>query len=524
MKLRGIQAKVIKSSDALLLSRRQILKASVAVGAFAMGAPIPSFSAVKKGGRLVIGTTGGSAGDSLDPTKLTSVGHGMIGYTLGNGLTEIEAGGELVGELAESWEASADARTWRFNLRQGVTFHNGKPMTSADVIYSINLHRGEDSTSGAKGLLGNIIDISADGPNTMVVSLSSGNADLPFLIGDFHLLIVPDGTTDFSKGVFTGPYILQEFVPGERLVAKRNPNYWKADRAHADEVEILIIDDTTSRISALMSGEVHIAGRVDPQSAGLINSTPGVHVENHPAAGHRPLLMQADKLPFNSNDLRLAVKYSLNREEILDKVMAGFGSIGNDHPIPPFDPFHASDIPQRQYDPDKARFHLKQSGFTGTLELHTSNTTFGGAEAMAALFQQSAKAGGLDVKIIREPADGFWGRVWMKYPFVSGAWGGRPTADIMLTTAYSSTAKWNDTAWRRPAFDQMLEQARAETDQDKRRVLYHDMQLMIHKDGGAAIPFFVNNVDGVRDEIGGFYPAGSFELSGMRVAERVWFA
>ena len=90
MKLRGIQAKVIKSSDALLLSRRQILKASVAVGAFAMGAPIPSFSAVKKGGRLVIGTTGGSAGDSLDPTKLTSVGHGMIGYTLGNGLTEIE--------------------------------------------------------------------------------------------------------------------------------------------------------------------------------------------------------------------------------------------------------------------------------------------------------------------------------------------------------------------------------------------------------------------------------------------------
>ena len=94
----------------------------------------------------------------------------------------------------------------------------------------------------------------------------------------------------------------------------------------------------------------------------------------------------------------------------------------------------------------------------------------------------------------------------------------------MLTTAYSSAAKWNDTAWRRPAFDQLLEQARAETDQDKRRVLYHDMQLMIHEDGGAAIPFFVNNVDGVRDEVKGFYPAGSFELSGMRVAERVWLA
>jgi ABC-type transport system substrate-binding protein len=102
-----------------------------------------------------------------------------------------------------------------------------------------------------------------------------------------------------------------------KLVAVTNPNYWKADRAHVDEVEVLIIGDLTSRISALMTGEVHVAGRVDPQSAGLINSTPGVHVENHPAAGHRPLLMQADRPSFDRLDLRLAVKYALNREEIL---------------------------------------------------------------------------------------------------------------------------------------------------------------------------------------------------------------
>ena len=298
-----LQAKVAKGD----MSRREFLSRVSAMGLGAMAPGLymqGAMAAPKKGGTLRQALTGGASSDSLDPA--TFMDSYMINVGMGqlrNNLTEIDENNQLVPELAESWESS-DAKTWVFNLRQGVTFHNGKPMTSADVIYSINLHRGEDSTSGAKGLLGNIIDISADGPNTMVVSLSSGNADLPFLIGDFHLLIVPDGTTDFSKGVFTGPYILQEFVPGERLVAKRNPNYWKADRAHADEVEILIIDDTTSRISALMSGEVHIAGRVDPQSAGLINSTPGVHVENHPAAGHRPLLMQADKLPFGRVSLR----------------------------------------------------------------------------------------------------------------------------------------------------------------------------------------------------------------------------
>lgn len=502
--------------------RRTFLKSTAAAGLLTLGLPQMAAAAPQSGGRLVLGTTGGGAGDSLDPTKLTSVGHGVIGYTLANGLTEIEKDGELVGELAESWESSDDATKWKFNLRKGVTFHDGREMTSADVVYSINLHRGEDSASGAKGLLAPITDLSADGPHAITVTLASGNADLPYLMGDFHLLILPDGTTDFSAGMFTGPYMLQEFVPGEKLVTVKNPNYWKSDRAHVDEVEILFIDDTTSRISALITGEVHVAGRVDPQSAALIASAPGVGIENHPAAGHRPLLMQADSPPFDNADLRLAVKYSLNREEILDKVMAGFGSLANDHPIPPFDPFHAADIPQRAYDPDKAAHHLKKSGFDGTLELHTSNVTFAGAEAMAALFQQTAARGGLKVEIIREPSDGFWSNVWMKKPFISGSWGGRPTADIMLSTAYASDAKWNDTAWRREDFDKKLAMARAETDFDKRKAIYHDLQVMIHEDGGAAIPFFTNNVDGVRDEVQGYYPAGSFEMSGMRIAERVW--
>lgn len=503
------------------LDRRTFLKGSAA-GALTLALPFPALAKSKSGGKLVVGTTGGGAGDSLDPTKLTSVGHGVMGYTLGNNLTELEKDGKLVGELAESWESSADAVDWKFNLRSDVVFHNGKKMTSADVVYSIDLHRGKDSSSGAKGLLGNIAKLWADGPNAIRLTLSAGNADLPYLLGDFHLLIVPEGTTDFSAGIFTGPYMMKEYIPGEKLVAVKNPNYWKTDRAHVDEVEVLFIDDTTSRITALVTGEIHLAGRVDPKSAKMIAGAPGVHIENHPAAGHRPLLMQADRTPFNNPDLRLAVKYALDREEILDKVMAGFGSLGNDQPIPPSDPFYSSDIPQRKYDPDKTAYHLKKSGFNGAIELHTSNATFSGAEAMAALFQQSAAKGKLNVKIIREPADGFWSNVWMKFPFVSGAWGGRPTADIMLSSAYASTAKWNDTNWYRKEFDQKLIMARAETDFNKRKAHYHDLQMMIHEDGGAAIPFFVNNVDGARDEVKGFYPAGSFELSGMRVVERVW--
>lgn len=504
------------------LTRRGFVQTSGALWVAAGLGTVPAVAAPVKGGRLVVASMGGGASDTLDPRKLTSVMHGLIGYALGNCLTEIEEGGKLVGELAESWESSPDAKVWKIKLREGVTFHNGKTMTADDVIYSLNLHRGEDSTSSAKGLVSGIADIAADGPNAIIVTMADGNADLPYLLADFHLLIVPDGTDNFDQPVFTGPYMLKSFVPGESFVGVRNPNYWKPDRAHVDEVEIINVTDTTARMSGLITGEIHVAGRVDPQSAELINQSPGVHVENHAAAGHRPLLMLCDRAPFDNLDLRLAVKYALDREQMLETVMAGFGSMANDHPIPPTDPFYAADIPQRSYDADKVAYHLKQSGFDGTLELHTSNTTFAGAETMAAVFQQSAASGGLKVDIIREPADGFWSNVWMKYPFVSGAWGGRPTADIMLTTAYSSDAKWNDTMWRRPEFDEKLKIARAETDFNTRKQHYQDLQLMIHEDGGAAIPFFVNNVDGVRDEVKGYYPAGSFELSGMRVIERVW--
>ncbi|MBI1384830.1 MAG: peptide ABC transporter substrate-binding protein [Rhizobiales bacterium] len=507
----------------LPLGRRTLLKGAFAAGLVsATGFASARAASPKKGGKIVIATIGGAASDTLDPRTITSIGHGVMGFTLGNCLTEIGRNNALVGELAESWEHSANATVWKFQLRKGVTFHSGKSMTSEDVVYSLNLHRGEASTSGAKGLLSGISDIAADGPNAIVITMSGPNADVPQLLSDFHLLIVPAGTTDFAAADFTGPYKLQRFEPGDRLHAVRNPNYWKADAAHVDEVEILFVADVTARTSGLLTGEIHIAGRMDPKSVGLVNAAPGVHVEAHPGPGHRPLLMACDRAPFDNLDLRLAVKYSLDRVEILDKVMAGLGSIANDHPIPPFDPFHAADIPQRSFDPDKAKFHLKKSGFDGVLPLSTSNVVFSGAETMAALFQQSAAKAGLKVEIIREPSDGFWKNVWLKKPFVGGSWGGRATADIMLSTAYKSDAPWNDTHWKRADFDAKLAAARGETDFAKRKAIYHDLQVMIHEDGGAAIPFFNNNVDGLRDTVKGYYPSGAYELSGMRVSERVW--
>ena len=238
-----------------------------------------------------------------------------------------------------------------------------------------------------------------------MITLSKANADLPFLLSDFHMLIMAEGSEDYEAGAFTGPYQVVEFNPGESVIAKRNPNYWKADRAHVEDVEILFVEDRNARISGLVTGELHMAQQIDEAAMQLIDQTPGVHIESHPSGGHSPILMHADKAPFDNNDLRLAVKYAVDRDQILGLLQGGV--LGNDHPIPPQDPFHAADIPQRMYDPDKAAFHLKKSGFDGSLPLSINNVAMAKSEEFAASFQQSAAKAGLNIDIVREPSEGF---------------------------------------------------------------------------------------------------------------------
>ena len=504
------------------IRRRDFLASTAAAGSLAMMGAKPVWSAPKQGGKLIIAEAGGASTDSLDPRTLTSRYHALIGYSYGNCLTEISRDDELIGELATAWESSPDAVKWTFTLRQGVEFHNGKTMTAEDVVYSLNLHRGEDSKSGAKGLMDGIADIKADGKHAIVITMKSGNADVPYLLSDFHLLIVPAGTTDFSGGVGTGAFKLKSFAPGEQYIGVRNANYWKADRGHLDEVEIAAVSDSAARLNGLMTGELGIIGRLDAKSATLLASSPDIEIHNSPGPGHRPLLMACDRAPYDNADLRMALKLAVDREQILEQILVGFGSIANDHPIPPFDPFYAADIPQREHDPEKAAFYYKKSGHSGILQLHASDVTHVGAIDQAALIRETAAKAGIKIDIVREPADGFWSNVWMKVDMMIGAWGGRPTADIMLSTAYKSDAAWNDTAWRRPQFDEILLAARAETDFAKRKQMYHDLQVMIHEDGGACIPFFINNLYAARANVKGLFPSGAFSISGTRAAERAW--
>ncbi len=516
------------------IDRRRFMQGALALGLTVQAATLAASRAEaavpKTGGTLRFGQGHGSTTDSLDPATYENGFATLMGFAIGNNLTEVGPDGKLRPELCESYEASADAATWRFKLRKGVEFHNGKTMTVTDVIDSINHHRGENSKSAAKGLLTAVESITADG-DTVVFKLKEGNADFPFIVSDYHLGIRPsngDGTIDWASGIGTGGYILQNFEPGVRAEYRRNPNYWKEGAAHVDEVVQLSIIDVTARQNALMNGEVDVIDRVDPKTVRLLKRVPTLRIEEQTGTLHYTFPMRLDSPPFDNYHVRMAMKLAVNRKELVDKILLGHGALGNDHPISTANRYHNGDLPQREYDPDKAAFHMKKGGFMDhVFQLSASDAAFAGAVDAAQLIKASAAKAGIKIEVIREPKDGYWSNVWNKKPWCASYWGGRPTEDWMFSAAYTDDTEWNATAWRdTPAarrFNELVRAARKELDENKRRAMYYECQALLNDDGGVIVPMFANYIDGLNNRVAhAEQVAANWDLDGSKAIERWW--
>ncbi|ESX56931.1 ABC transporter substrate-binding protein [Mesorhizobium sp. C416B] len=505
-------------------TRRQFLKTSAALGASAMiCAALPSIASAGpvRGGTLKAGMVGGATTDSLDPAVWTSNVPTFLGRHWAEQLVEVSPSGKVEPALAEAFSSSPDAMVWTFKIRKGVQFHDGKEMTPADVVATLERHSDAKSKSGALGLLGAIDKISAVNQD-VVISLKAPNADFPYLMADYHLMIQPNGGKDNpTAGIGTGPYHFTVNEPGVRHVGERFANYWRTDRGFADRIEIIIINDSSARMAALQGGIVDIVNRVEPKVVDLIKRAPGVTIRDVAGRGHYLFAAHCNTAPFDNKDLRLALKYAIDRQEMVDKILMGYGSVGNDTPINKSYPFF-TDAEQRSFDPDKAKFHFKKSGYDGAITLRTSDVAFPGAVDAAQLYQQSAAKAGITLDIRREPGDGYWAEVWNKQPFCASYWAGRPTQDQMFSTLYYSKADWNETRFFRDDFDKMLLAARGELDQEKRKKLYADMNEILRDDGGAIIPMFNDFIDATGPRVGGWVDDGNQEMMGAYALSKCW--
>ncbi len=512
------------------LSRRDFLGRAAALGVGATVANSLLGSAAMaagpvKGGLLKAGLQGGESTNSLDPATFLSQVPFSFGKCWGELLFELSPDGGIENQIAESVGSSDDAKVWTMKIRKDIEFHNGKTLTPADVVATLERHSDPKSKSAALGILKGIDTIKADG-NEVVVSLKDANADFPYLMSDYHLIIQPNGGKDKpDAGISAGPYKVATNDPGVRYGGEKFANYWQGDKlGHADHVEIVVINDATARTAALQSGQVNMINRVEPKIVSLVKRIAGVTIQNVSGRGFYPFNMFCDTAPFDNNDLRMALKLAMDRKQMLDKILRGYGSIGNDIPVNEAYPLFSDDIPQREFDPEKAASFYKKSGHSGSILLRTSDVAFPGAVDAAELYQQSCAKAGIKIDVKREPGDGYWSEVWNKKPFSLSYWGGRPTQDQMYSTAYLSTADWNDTRFKRDSFDKMIIAARGELDKDKRKKMYRDIDMVMRDQGGLIVPFFNQYIDASGKGVEGWVKNPAAEMSNGYALAECWLA
>jgi peptide/nickel transport system substrate-binding protein len=485
-------------------------------------------AAPKRGGTFKLGLDNAAATDSLDPAFWANGFMSNMSNIFGATLTQIDQKSAVIPHLAESFEPSDGATKWVFKLRKGATFHNGKTVDATDVVETYNHHRGENAKSNMKSALEVVADVKADGAETVLFTLKSGSADFPYITSDSSLLIFPakaGGGIEWEKGISAGPFIIENYQPGVKVSAKRNPDYFKSEGPYFDAVEQLSIVDVTARTNALNTGELHYINRVDLKTVDLLKQNTNLEITNLTGFAHYVAVMNVTVPPFDNVDVRSALKWAIDRQEIVDKMLLGYGSPGNDNPIAPAIKYATKPEPVYKYDPEKAKFHLKKAGMqTLKVDFSTSNAAFSGAVDAALLMQAKAKDAGVDINVIREPDDSYWDNVWMKKPWCMSFWRGRPTCDWMFTTAYAAGVAWNETFWNNARFNELLVQARAEADDAKRAAMYAEMQQILHDDGGVIVLMFNNYVSANSKEVAHGDLNSNFDCDGGYIFERWWFA
>lgn len=315
------------------------------------------------------------------------------------------------------------------------------------------------------------------------------------------------------------------YEPGIRFIGKRNPNYWKKNAAWADSYEQITLLDPSTRVNAILTDAVDYIDRADFKVVDRLRSNTNLQIIENVGTLYFSSAMDSRVAPFNDNNVRHALKYAVDRQEFVDKINLGYGTVGNDHPVPPNDPYFNTELAQRPYDPDKARYHLRQAGLDDLkVAFHASEAAYNGAVDAGLLFRESAAEAGIDLNVVREPNDGYWSDVWPSKSFVALHWMPAATPTTQFEIAYALGTPWADGFLCHDRFEELLKLAKAEFEFDKRREILWEMQQIQSDEGSNHVFLLETSINVASRNVGG---AGSDAYSvnqENRVADRLWLS
>ena len=460
----------------------------------------------KLGGILRVGISGGSARDTIDAHDPNSHADVARLIQLYEPLAQQNADYKMEMVLAESIEPGIKADEWTIRLKAGIVFHDGKPLTADDLIYSLRrITDPKNPRVGAASLAD--VDPEAltkvDG-RTVRLKLKRENAAFLSLLGQYFNVIVPVGY-DPKRPVGTGPFKYKSFTAGEQSEFVKNESYWRKGEPFVDSVVIINISDPEARVSALMAGQVDAIDDLPTSKIKAIESRSDLRVLEAETGNWTPFTMRVDSAPFSNVDVRQAFRLLVNREEMITQALGGHGDVGNDL-FGRFDPAYAKDLPQRQYDPDQARSLLKRAGQSDlSVELVTAPVA-GGVVELAQVFAQQAQKVGVTVNVRKLDVGTFYGDDYLRWGLSQDYW---TTRDYLAQVAQSMTpgSPFNQTHWDDAEYLRLYGEALKALKPNTRNEIIHEMQKIEWDRGGYIIPAFGRQLDACSKKLTGYVPA-----------------
>jgi peptide/nickel transport system substrate-binding protein len=437
----------------------------------------------KTGGTLKMGMQADPT--ALDPQKQTLTAIWKVTEHLYNGLTQVAPDLSIIPELAESWTVSDDGLTVTFKLRQGVTFHNGRPLVADDVVYSYQRLVDPATASTGASTLDSMASIAASDDSTVVLTLKQPDSSIFANLAGSVCYILPkeviEENGDLSQvAVGTGPFKFVEYIPNTSVKMERNADFFVEGQPYLDGLELLIAPDDTSRTTALVSGTVDFIEYVPSKDVELLQGDSSIALAGNAIMQIRMLGFNTRKEPFNNVKVRQAIDAVLDREAIVQAALFGLGT-----PTVTLFPegyWAALEKPVPAPDVAKAKQLMIDAGYPdGFSAKITGWTQYDYLKNSAIIVQEQLKQIGIEVELNLVENATMIQQVYTDhdYDMVFTGNSGFVDPNTLVLDAFKSTSSGNFTGYNNPEVDTLIDQGIAEPDQEKRAEIYRQIQEIL---------------------------------------------
>lgn len=454
--------------------------------------------------RVALGTTL----SQLDPAKTTIGDEYVYVHLVFNGLSRIDPDMTVKPDLAESWAASADLKTWTFKLRQGVKFHHGRVMDADDVVATMKRILDPATGSRSRTSLSMVSDVSMVDPLTVKFDLNIPYAGFADIFADRNLRIVPkDKLAELStQPVGTGPFMFKSWSPGDRLELAKNPDYFEKGLPKLDGVTLRIVPESSARIAALESGAIDIVWSMPYESVDKLKTSATARADSVSTPTWDGVILNNDRPPFNDVRVRKALALTIDKAAIVELALFGQGD-PTFSPIPPSHPYFNKALKFAQPDITQAKKLLAEAGFPNGFDVPMQVPQEREQRVRVGVaVRDMARAAGIRINVERVPFASYSANVAGKAQMYVDGYFARPTIDTAIYPFYHSAGSWNKQLWlyKDARVDQLLDDARKTNDEAARKAIFEKFQELVEETVPGIIAYSAAHVNGVSKKVEGF--------------------